>query len=203
MARESLVPGPGSLVLSAGPAMVRDTIGLPFFRISTKTTDYGGNLALDYFASKAVSIGSELTVTTAPGGTNFIETVNHHGTTKTVALNMPARIMFLFDVDARYYPLQLTRYADFRLQPFVKVAVGGMLFVSPPSSFGESSSIDPCPFASAGGGTDFVFNSRWSATAIAQYYSSLSDTTAHLNGIPFSARDHGVEANVGIRYRFW
>jgi len=119
--------------------------------------------------------------------------------TNTAALHIPSRTTFHFDVGARYYPLQLTEYANFRLQPFLKVALGGIFYITS----ANSPSIDPCPFMSAGGGADIIFNARWSATAEADYYSSISDTTMHTDGVQFATRNDGFLATVGFRYQFW
>ena len=200
--QESFVPSPGSLLLSAGPAIVSDSIDVPFVKTGSTKMGYGGYIALDYFVTKALSLRSELTVTTISEGTNIVATVSRRGTLLSVALNIPGRTVFFLDVGAKFYPLQLTEYANFRLQPFVKVAGGGMFFI-PSTSADESPSIDPCPFIRAGGGADFAFNARWSATAEADYYTSLSDATLHADGLLLSARDYGVLATVGIRYRFW
>ena len=193
------MPNPGNLLFSAGPAIVSDRIDVPFVRMESTKTGYGGYVALEYFLTKAFSLQAELSVTTLGSETNIISTVVHHGALQTVALHIPSRTTFHFDVSAGYYPLQLTEYANFRLQPFVKVALGGIFCITSDNS----PRIDPCPFISAGGGVDFAFNARWSAVVEADYYHSISDTTMHTDGVQFATRNDGVLATVGIRYQIW
>jgi len=70
--QESLPPTQGSLLFSAGPAIVSDRIDVPKVRMESTKTGYGGYVALDYFLTKAFSLQAELSVTTMGGSTNGI-----------------------------------------------------------------------------------------------------------------------------------
>ena len=199
MTQESLVTDQGGLLLSAGPAIMSDRVDVPFVKMGSTKTGYGGYVALDYFLTKAFSLQSELTVTTMGGETNIISNIVSHGITNAVALHIPSRTVVHLDVGARFYPLQLTEYTSFRMQPFVKVALGGIFYITS----GGSPGIDPCPFISTGFGADIAFNARWSGTAEADYYSSISNTTMHTDGVQLATRNDGFLATVGIRYQFW
>ena len=200
--QNSPVPHQGSLLFSAGPAFASDKLASSF-PISSTQTGYGGYIALDYFVTKALALRSELAVFSVTGETNVVATAWHHGVPypHSVFVNVPARTIFVFGVGPRLYPLQLTKYRNLRLQPFAEVQVGGMFFISS-SSIQGGTSIDPCPFLSAGGGVDFAFNARWSATFKAEYYSSLSDTHLHEDGLAIPFSDYGLLATASIRYQF-
>jgi hypothetical protein len=115
-------------------------------------------------------------------------------------LKVPDQTLVLLDIGARFYPLQLTEYQNFRLQPFAKVAIGGMFPIL--SATGLPASAVPCPFIRAGGGADFAFNTQWSATVEADCYASLTDSAIHTIGFVLPTREYGVLATAGIRYRF-
>jgi hypothetical protein len=201
-AHESLVPRCGDLLLSTGPAIGISTIAVPDSVYGNRSaTTYGGYVALDYFVTNALSLVSELTVVNMGGGTNLIATVLRRGSPfLAVVLKVPDQTLVLLDVGARFYPLQLTEYQNFRLQPFAKVVIGGMFPIL--SATGLSASADPCPFIRAGAGADFAFNPRWSATAEADCYTSLTDSAIHTIGFVLPTREYGVLATAGIRYRF-
>jgi hypothetical protein len=198
--QKSLTPAPGSLLFSAGPEIISDRIDVPSIKMGSTKTGYGGYVALDYFLSKALSLRSELSFATMGNETNVLSTVAHHGAVRTLEFHIPSRKVFHFDIGARYSPLQLTEYKNFPLQPFVKAALGGIVYTISDQSPGIG--IDPCPFISAGGGADIAFNARWSATAEADYYSSISNTTLHTQGVQLTTRNDGILATVGIRYQF-
>jgi len=198
MTQESLTPTQGRLLFSAGPTIVSDRIDVLSSPMRSTKTGYGGYVALNYFLTKALLLQSDLTVATIGAETNVFPTLVSHGVTNTVTLHVPSRTVVHFDVGARCYPLQLTEYANFRLQPFVKVTLGGVFYITPHDSAG----IDPCPFINVGCGADIAFNARWSGTAEADYYSSISNTTMHTDGVQLATRNDGILATAGIRYRF-
>src|SRR6266404_6922038 len=85
--QESLTPTQRSLLFSAGPVIVSDKMDVPFVRMESTKTGYGGYVALDYFLTKAFSLRSELSVTTMGSETNIISNLASHGMTNTVALH--------------------------------------------------------------------------------------------------------------------
>jgi outer membrane protein W len=183
---ESLMPDAGDWTLSAGAVIVSDTTELPAFGSKSTGTAYGGYVAVDYFVTKAISLRPECLVVTKS------DTIDGVSATRT---------QFILDLGGKLYPLQLTKAAAFRLQPFVRAALGGIFYDI--SASGATVSADPALVAAIGGGADIALSEHWALTIAADYYSTLTDTTVTVGGVgSTTAREHGALVTAGLRFNF-
>lgn len=180
---ESLTPEQDDWTISAGGAFVSDTVELPAFSAKSTGTAFGGFVATDYFATKALSLEGELLI--------FSKNDTADGFSVT-------RTQFALDIGGKFYPVQLTKATECRFQPFVKAALGGVFYDV--TATGASVSADPTMFVTAGGGLDIVLNQSWSITGEANYYTTLIDSTLTVDGASTTFREHGFLATVGFRF---
>jgi hypothetical protein len=183
---ESLTPGAGDWTLSAGGVVVSDTTELPAFGGKSTGTAYGGYAAVDYFVTKAVSLRPEILVVSK---------------SDTISGVSASRTQFVLNIGGKFYPLQLTKAAAFRLQPFARAALGGMFYDL--SASGATVSADPALAVAVGGGVDVLLSEQWALTVTADYYSTLTDTTVTVGGVgSTTAREHGALVTAGLRFKF-
>jgi len=187
---DALTPNADDLTLAAGVAFVADTIKLPEAGAKVSGTQFGGYIAGDWFISSAVAFQAQLIVfsesdSATVNGTSFSSTTT----------------IFVFDVAGKIYPLKLSEFNQWRLQPFVRLAIGAVFYDF--SVSGASVDASPAIVGEAGGGLDFAITPHWSLTAEGNYFSTLSDSTITVQGSGSTTlRQDGLLATAGLRYRF-
>jgi opacity protein-like surface antigen len=186
---ESLTPDRGDWTFSAGGAFVRDTLDLPTAGTKSTGNAYGGYVAGEYFVAKAVSIRGECVIISESQTVNTGQGIFTADQTE-----------FILDVGSKFYPLQLTKAVDFRLQPFLRASLGGIFYDD--NIAGTHVSIDPGLVVAVGGGADIVLNQGWALTIEGDYYSTLTDSTASVEGVSTTLRHDGLLVLAGLRYRF-
>jgi hypothetical protein len=183
---ESLTPDQYGWTVSAGMAYVYNTYDLPEAGGGKSSgSGYGGYLATDYFATKALAIRTELMV--------FSRSDTAEGITVSIT-------EVALDIGVKFYPLQLTKASDFRLQPYLRAAIGPVFYDV--SATGASVSADPTLFGAAGAGLDIVLGHSWSITVEADYYTTILDSTVSVGDASANFRQYGLLGEAGVRYRF-
>ncbi len=187
-ARETITPTKDDWTFSAGAAFVRDTLDAPGFAKNTGNA-YGGFIASERFVAKAVSIRGEFIIISQS------QNVNTSGGVFSID-----QTEFILDFGAKFYPLQLTKADNFRLEPFLRGAMGGIFYDD--TIAGVSVNVDPSLVAAGGGGLDILLSQEWALTAEVDYYDTLTDSTASIADFSTTVRHYGILATAGFRYRF-
>lgn len=185
----SLTPGQGDWTFSAGGAILGGTTTFRFRSVplaKSSDTGYGGCIAGEYFVTRAISLEGELLV---------VNRAQH------LSVVSASETEFVLDLGAKLYPLQLGKLNECRVQPFAKIAFGGIFYDLSDAHF--SISADPNVIIRVGGGVDLLLNKNWSTTVEADYYSTLQDGSETISGLEMQIREDGVLVTWGLRYRFW
>jgi hypothetical protein len=189
---ESPTPDKDDWTLSAGGVFVRDTLDLPTLATKSTGNAYGGYIAADYFLAKPVSLQGEFIIVS--------ESQNINSGVASIPSFPVDQTEFILDVGSKFYPLQLTKAVDCRLQPFLRASLGGIFYDD--TIDGTHVSIDPSLVVAAGGGADIVLSQSWSLTVEANYYSTLIDSTASFDGESTTLRHYGLLLTAGLRFRW-
>jgi outer membrane protein W len=187
-ANETMTPAENDWTFSAGAVYVRDTVRLAGSASSTGNA-YGGYIASERFVSRAVSIRGEFIII------NNTENIN-----TPIGSASVDQTEFIVDLGAKFYPLQLTDTDNFRLQPYVRGAMGGIFYDD--TIAGVSVNIDPALIVAGGGGLDFVLALEWTLNVEVDYYDTVTESTASIAGISATVRHYGILGTAGLRYRF-